>query len=254
MSAADKPGASLGRASAILVGAGAVGSTVATHLVGAGLGRLGIVDPEPVEGASSRHQPLHWTPDAGAGRAVSAATKLGLMSEDALVEPYPVRLDPGNAAAIVAGADVVLDCSGSEKTHDLVIGACLDQELALVTGEVRGAEAFVLATHPGRSACWRCADVGRGDSPPYPGGGTAGGVGADGGEERPPEDPTRGPLAGVAGSLQALASLSVLVDEATALDTLLVLSGADLTLRRVPVSRRADCPACGGDRGQPQSA
>src|SRR5947208_8490586 len=98
-------------ASAIVVGAGALGSPAALYLAAAGVGRIGIVDCDAVELSNLHRQPLHFTPDIGLGKADNAAVKLGALNPEAIVEPYPVELTTENAEAIVTGADVVVDCT-----------------------------------------------------------------------------------------------------------------------------------------------
>src|SRR5262245_43024128 len=78
----------LGDASVLVVGAGALGSPVATYLAGAGVGRLGVVDDGMVELSNLHRQHLHFTPDLGVPKAHSAAAKLGFLNPDVVVEPY----------------------------------------------------------------------------------------------------------------------------------------------------------------------
>ena len=101
----------------LVVGAGALGSPVALYLAGAGVGRLGIVDGDEVELSNLHRQLLHFTPDIGVPKAHSAAAKLGFLNPEVVVEPYQVRLDAANAAGLVEGADLVVDCSDSFETR-----------------------------------------------------------------------------------------------------------------------------------------
>ena len=104
-------------ASVLIVGAGALGSPVALYLAGAGVGRIGLVDSDVVELSNLHRQPLHFTPDMGIAKVESAAAKLRFLNPDVLVEPYQVRLDADNAAGLVDGQDLVIDCSDSFETR-----------------------------------------------------------------------------------------------------------------------------------------
>ena len=84
---------------------------------GAGVGRLGIVDDDDVELSNLHRQLLHFTPDVGVPKAHSAAAKLGFLNPEVVVEPYQVRLDAANAAGLIEGADLVVDCSDSFETR-----------------------------------------------------------------------------------------------------------------------------------------
>ena len=86
----------LGEASVLVVGAGALGSPVATYLAGAGVGRLGIVDDGDVELSNLHRQHLHFTPDVGVPKAHSAAAKLGFLNPEIVIEPYQAAFNAGD--------------------------------------------------------------------------------------------------------------------------------------------------------------
>jgi molybdopterin/thiamine biosynthesis adenylyltransferase len=214
----------LGEASVLVIGAGALGSPVAQYLVGAGVGRVGIVDSDAVEVSNLHRQTLHYTADVGGAKAHSAAVKLGLLNPRVVVEPYQARFAP----AMLEGADLVVDCSDSFDTRYEVNAACCAARLPLVEGGVIGLSGLVMAIRPGESACYRCA---------FP--------------EAPPSAPScaeagvLGPAAGVIGSLQALEALKLLAGlDSALLDAFLQVDLHDHTFLRVATSRRADCPDC----------
>ena len=223
----------LKEASAVVVGAGALGSPAATYLVAAGIGRLGVVDGDVVELSNLHRQPLHLTPDVGSQKAEVAAAKLGLLNPEAIVEPYPVELTEQNGEAIVMGADVVLDCTDSFESRYAINAACCAQRVPLVEAGVVGFEGLVLSIRPGESACYRCAF---------------------------PVEPLRearrscreagvlGAMAGLVGSIQALEALKLIgtVGEPL-LDRILQIDGHDMTQTLVATERRPDCPACAAE-------
>ncbi len=221
----------LGEASVLVVGAGALGSPVAAYLAGAGVGRLGIVDPDAVELSNLHRQTLHFTPDLGAPKAQSAAAKLRFLNPEIVVDAYQARFSP----AMLEGAGLVVDCSDSFATRYEVNAACCAAGTALVEGGVLGLSGLVMAIRPGESACYRCAFP----EPPPPG---AAPTCAEAG--------VLGPSAGVIGSLQALEALKLLAGLGGALlDAFLQVDLHDHGFLRVSVSRREDCPDCGGLQG-----
>jgi adenylyltransferase/sulfurtransferase len=227
-------------ASVIVVGAGGLGSPVAAYLAGAGVGRIGIVDDGAVERSNLHRQLLHFTPDVGVPKAHSAVAKLGFLNPGVVAEPYQARLEPANAAALLAGADLVLDCSDSFATRYAVNVACCRAGTALVEAGVSGFSGFVLAIRPGRTACYRCAFP----TPPSPAARREGAGGEVPSRGDPAAGGVLGPAAGVIGSLQALAALELLGGLERAAD-LLQLDLRAPSLTRVRVPRRADCPDCG---------
>jgi adenylyltransferase/sulfurtransferase len=217
-------------ARAMVIGAGALGSPVATYLAAAGVGQIGIVDGDEVELSNLHRQPLHFTPDVGAQKAESAAAKLTLLNPEIVVEPYPATLDESNAEAIVLGADVVVDCTDSFESRYLVNDACCAQSVPLVEGGVVAFEGLVLSIRPGESACYRCAFP---DPPPA--------------ESRRScrEAGVLGAMAGVVGSIQALEALKLVAGVGKPLlDRILQIDGADLGQTIVATSRRDGCAGC----------
>jgi len=217
--------------SVLVVGAGALGSPVSLYLAGAGVGRLGVVDCDAVELSNLHRQLLHFTPDVGVPKARSAAAKLGFLNPEVEVVPYDVRLDSGNAAGLLEGHDVVVDCSDSFETRYAVNAACCTARMPLVEGGVSGLAGMIMAVRPGASACYRCAFP----SPPPP-------------DSQPTcaQAGVLGPAAGVVGSLQALEALKLLTAFALPLtDAFSQVELMELSFTTVRVARRPDCPDCG---------
>jgi molybdopterin-synthase adenylyltransferase len=220
----------LAEASVLLIGAGALGSPVALYLAGAGTGRIGLVDDDEVELSNLHRQLLHYTPDLGVAKAESGAAKLRYLNPDVIVEPYRMRVDDGNAGALVEGQDLVVDCSDSFATRYAVNAACCAARVPLVEAGVLGMAGMVMSIKPGRTACYRCAfPSAPADAPRC----------ADAG--------VLGPAAGVVGSLQALEAMKLLTGVAPAIaDGFLQVDLASGEFLRVKASRRADCPDCAG--------
>jgi adenylyltransferase/sulfurtransferase len=229
----------LKQATAIVIGAGALGSPAATYLAAAGVGRLGIVDEDVVELSNLHRQPLHQTPDVGRQKAENAAMKLGVLNPEVTLDSYPVRIDANNAAAIVMGADVVVDCSDTFETRYVVNDACCGQRVPLVEAGVLGFSGLVLSIRPGESACYRCVFP----TPPEPGS-----------VPSCREAGVLGATAGIVGAIQALEALKLLTGVGEPLvDRILQLDAATMEQLLVKTSRRADCPACGRLGPAPQS-
>ena len=215
----------LAASSVLVVGAGALGSPVATYLAGAGVGRLGIVDHDEVELSNLHRQHLHFTPDVGVPKAQSAAAKLAFLNPDIVVEPYQAPFSP----AMVETQDLVVDCTDSFAVRYAVNAACCAAGVPLVEAGATGLTGLVMAIRPGESACYRCA---------FP--------------AEPADAPScaeagiLGPAAGVIGSLQALEALKLLAGLPALTDAFLQIDLATLDFLRVTVRRRHDCPDCGG--------
>lgn len=220
--------AAVGKASVLILGAGGLASPVAAYLAGAGVGRLGVIDDGTVELSGLHAQHLHFTPDLELPRAHSAAAKLAFLNPEIVVEPYQVAVGAENAAALLAGHDMVVDCSGDDAVHQLVNATCCDEGVRLVTAAVTRRSGTVWYVAPGETACLHCA--GFAPDPTSPGEACA----------------VSGPLLGLIGSLQATVALDALAGHApTAPATGLALDLERPELRRLTAPRRAECPVCG---------
>ena len=155
----------------------------------------GIVDSDVVEISNLHRQPLHFTPDVGVPKAESAAAKLRFLNPDVVVEPYQVRLDETNAAGLVEGQDLVIDCSDSFATRYAVNAGLLRRRAWTSSRAARWAGAgLVMTILPRATACYRCA---------FP-------VEPDGRAVVRARPASLGPAAGVIGSLQALEAIKLL--------------------------------------------
>jgi adenylyltransferase/sulfurtransferase len=217
-------------ASAIVIGAGALGSPAALYLAAAGVGTVGVVDHGEVELSNLHRQPLHFTPDLELPKVTTAAVKLRALNPEVQVEEYQVRVDGGNAEAIVAGAGVVLDCSDNFDTRYVVNDACCAQGVPLVSAAVLGFAGQLMTIVPGRSVCYRCAFA----TPPPPGS-----------VPSCREAGVLGATAGIVGSMQALEALKLLAGIGRPLlDRILQLDALSLDQTLVATERLPDCPAC----------
>jgi adenylyltransferase/sulfurtransferase len=220
----------LGEARVMVLGVGALGTPVATYLVGAGVGHVVLVDSDVVELSNLHRQTVHSTGDLGTAKVESAAARLRALNPEVHVEPLRLRVDVRTAPGLVAGASLVVDCSDSFDTRYAVNDACCAAGVPLVEAGVLGLGGLVLSIRPGRSACYRCAFP----TPP-----PAGAVPSC------REAGVLGPMAGIVGSHQALEALKLVAEVGEPLlDRLLQIEGRDATQTIVSVRRRPDCPAC----------
>ncbi len=217
-------------ASAMVIGAGALGTMVAGYLAAAGVGRLGIADHDKVELSNLQRQFLHFPPDIGANKAEALAEKLGVLNPEIIVEPYPARLDASNAQAMIAGTGVVIDCSDNYDTRYLLNETCVREEITLIETGVSGLKGLVTTVDPGNSACYLCMFPDRPDEEDATDCEEAGIV---------------GPIAGVMGSVQALEAIKVITGVGETLaGRVLQIEGFDTTVSVVKVERRKGCAVC----------
>lgn len=215
----------------LVVGAGGLGSPAALYLAAAGVGTLGVVDPEAVEASNLQRQILHDEGGLGTPKAASARARIEALNPAVRVVALARRLDAGNARETVADFDVVVEGSDSAATKLAVNDACVLLGRPLVVAGILGWEGQLLVVRPGQTACYRCvcrAEPPEGALPTCEAAGIL------------------GPVAGVTGSLQAVEALKLVLGLPTSLaGRLLLYDGAAQALRAIHVRRDPACRACG---------
>ncbi len=208
-------------ASVLVVGAGGLGAPAALYLAAAGIGRIGVSDPDTVALSNLQRQVIYTGADVGRGKAEASAERLRALN--------PVTALPLGAvtADMVAAYDLVLDGTDNFETRLFVSDACVAAGRTLVSGAI-GRWSGQVGVFAGRP-CYRCLVA-----------------------EAPPDAETCqavgvvGALAGVIGSMMALEAIKVLTGAGEPLaGRLFIYDGLGGESRTVKVGADPACPACG---------
>ncbi len=135
--------ARLAAARALVIGAGGLGCPVLQYLAGAGVGRITVIDHDRVEESNLHRQPLYAMADIGTFKARAARAALLRLNPTITVEALAQRLTPANAAALVAGADVVVDAADSLAVTYTVNDICLQHHTPLISASAVGLTGYV---------------------------------------------------------------------------------------------------------------
>lgn len=135
--------ARLARSAVLVVGAGGLGCPVSSYLVGAGIGRLLLVDPDRVEESNLHRQPLYRMSDVGRLKVEAAAEALVAYNPGVEVEALALRLAPDNVAELVARADIVVDAADSFAASYVLSDACREAGKPLVSASIVGLSGYV---------------------------------------------------------------------------------------------------------------
>ena len=135
--------AALGAASVLVVGIGGLGAPVLQYLVGAGVGRLTLVDGDLVSLSNLHRQPLFREDDIGLAKVSAAATSLKYLNADCQIKPLKTALDPENAAKLVASSTLVLDCADSFAASYILSDTCRALGVPLITASALGFGGYV---------------------------------------------------------------------------------------------------------------
>jgi adenylyltransferase/sulfurtransferase len=219
-------------ASVLCVGAGGLGSPLASYLAAAGVGRIGIVDFDVVDESNLQRQILHGTENVGRLKTESARERLQSLNPGIAIELHPFKLTSENALDLVARYDIVVDGTDNFPTRYLVNDACVLSGKPNVYGSIFRFEgqASVFAPRLG-GPCYRCLFP----EPPPPGSVPSC---AEGG--------VLGVLPGVIGTIQATEILKLILGIGTTLlNRLLLFDALEMKFRELKLRRDPQCPACG---------
>jgi len=216
---------------ALVVGAGGLGSPAALYLASAGIGRIVLADGDTVDLTNLQRQVLHRDDRVGQPKAMSGRRTLLEMNPTIEVLALDTRLQGQALQDAVAQATVVLDCCDNFATRHAVNRACVRAGVPLVSGAaIRfDGQLAVFDTRSAVSPCYHC-------------------LFAEDGETEAVQCATMGvfaPLTGMIGTMQAAEALKVAGGFGTPMTgKLLLLDARTLDMHTVRVPRDPACAVC----------
>lgn len=150
--------AMLARARVAVIGVGATGAATASLLARAGVGRLTLIDRDFVEPSNLQRQILFDEADArdALPKAEAARRKIALFNSDVVVEAVIADLVPENIHALLADAELLLDCTDNFETRYLLNDYAVQQRKPWIYAAAVGAYAATMNILPGETACLAC--------------------------------------------------------------------------------------------------
>ena len=218
-------------AQVLVIGAGGLGSPVLMYLATAGVGRITVVDDDTVDLTNLQRQIAHTLARVGQAKVSSAAQTIAAINPDIQVVALQERADAARLAALVAQADVVIDCCDNFATRHAVNAACVTHAKPLVSGAAIGfdGQIAVYDTRRADAPCYACV---------FPAEATFE-------ETRCATMGVFAPLVGVIGSIQAAEALKLLAGVGTSLaGRLQMLDARTMEWSEIRTARDAACPVC----------
>jgi molybdopterin/thiamine biosynthesis adenylyltransferase/rhodanese-related sulfurtransferase len=222
----------LKNASVLLIGTGGLGSPAALYLAAAGVGRLGLVDPDTVDASNLQRQILHGESGLGGSKLESAAARLRDTNPHVTLELHPLRFTPDNALRIAARYDIILDGCDNFPTRFLTNDAAFLLRKPLVYGAIHrfDGQSTVFAPHLG-GPCYRCL------LPELPPAGAVPSCAEAG---------VLGVLPGIIGSLQAMEAIKLVLGIGEVpLGKLTIYDALRSSFRTMRLGKDPQCRLCG---------
>ena len=218
----------------LIIGAGGLGSPAALYLAAAGVGTLGIADFDRVENHNLQRQLLHDDSTVGELKVTSAARRLRSTNPFITVIEHPEGVTAGNALALFAAYDIIIDGTDNFSTRYLNNDAAALTRRPLVYGSIYRFEGQVSVFDPAQGGpCYRCL------FPEPPATGTVPNCGEAG---------VLGALCGVIGSLQALEAVKLVTGIGEPLrGRLLTYDALGQNFSTLKIPRDPACRLCGAE-------
>lgn len=216
----------------LCIGAGGLGSPITMYLAAAGIGGLGLVDPDVVEITNLQRQILFGQKDLGRKKLDAARDRLADVNPHVDIQVYPELFTAANAMKIAAEYDVIIDGTDNFPTRYLSNDIAVWLRKPNVYGSILrfDGQVGVFAPHLG-APCYRCMCP----QPPPPGmvpSCAEGGV--------------LGVLPGLIGTMQALEAIKLITGIGQPLlGKLLHVDTLSMRFRTLTLRRDPTCPVCG---------
>ncbi|MFW2403717.1 MAG: HesA/MoeB/ThiF family protein [Gammaproteobacteria bacterium] len=220
----------LGKSHALVIGLGGLGTPACLYLANSGVGLLTICDFDKVDETNLPRQVLYAPGDIGESKTRAAAAYLWARVPEAEIREREGRLSEPELRDLIAGVDVVLDCTDNFQSRTMINKVCAAAGKTLVTGAAIRFEGqlsvfdFSRAKRPCYSCLYSAEDENLEDC-------AGQGILA--------------PVVGTIGCMMATEAIKSLLGLDTDLNGQVwvydALAGSSRTIR---ISPRADCPVC----------
>jgi molybdopterin-synthase adenylyltransferase len=218
-----------------LIGCGALGSVVSSHLVRAGVGFLRLVDGDYPEMHNLQRQVVFTEEDVirRIPKAEAAAAYLRTVNSRVTIEPVVTTVDSDTLPGLAADLDLIVDGTDNFPTRFAINDYAVQRGMPWVYGGVITTTGMSMTIVPGEGPCLRCLVR---DLPS---------------REQSPTADMLGVLStvvAVIGSVEATEAIKLVVSPAERSRVLLALDVWGLTFERLDVPRDPECVCC--RRGQ----
>lgn len=225
----------------LVVGAGGLGSPAMLYLAAAGVGTIGVIDDDAVDGTNLQRQVIHTDARIGMPKVFSAEAQMRALNPFVEIRPYHRRLSEEIAQDLFAEYDLILDGTDNFDTRYLTNRAAVAAGKPLISAAITQWEGQISLYDPAQgSPCYECV------FPTRPAPGLA---------PTCAEAGVIAPLPGVLGTMMALEAVKHITGAGSTLaGRLLIYDGLYAETRQMRIARRPDCACCGSIKAEPASA
>ncbi|WP_445489923.1 ThiF family adenylyltransferase [Niallia sp. 03133] len=143
---------------AIIVGAGALGSSTAEMLVRAGIGILTIIDRDYVEWSNLQRQQLYTEEDAEKKlpKAVAAKKRLSEINSEVTVHSVVADMNAFNIEELIKEASIIIDATDNFETRLIINDAAVKHAIPFIFGACVASYGLTYSVQPHETPCLHC--------------------------------------------------------------------------------------------------
>ena len=138
--------------SAAVIGCGGLGTNVAVHLAGAGIGRLLLWDFDEVEEKNLNRQFMYTAEDAGKEKSLVLKNKLKAYAPECDVESVCVKIEDISQLFSAADFDLVILAVDNVACRMIVDEFCTKEGIPLINGSLDNLSGTAYLSVPGKTA------------------------------------------------------------------------------------------------------
>ncbi len=193
--------------SAAILGCGGLGTNVAVHLAGAGIGKLWLCDFDTVQTRNLNRQFFYTPQDVDKSKCILLARRLSAFAPDVEIVPVERRIQTAEDLSFAADAELLILAVDNVQARRLAASWCEANGKPYINGGVDGAFGTVYVCIPGRTPSLELA----------------------GGLLAPQQKPSsQSPVVGVIGALQAKLAVDHFLNDPSSQGVLFCFDGLEI--------------------------
>ena len=144
------------KAKVLVIGAGGLGCPALQYLTAAGIGTIGIMDPDPVSISNLQRQILFNENDLGKNKVLRAQKNLHTLNTNVKLLTFPFALTHENAEQHISIFDIVIDGTDNFFTRYLISDVCILLDKVMIYGALYKFEGQVSVFNYHNGPSYRC--------------------------------------------------------------------------------------------------
>lgn len=154
----DKGQSKISRSTVLVIGCGALGTSISETLVRAGVKKIILVDRDYVEASNLQRQQLFTEQDAidKTPKVVAAKRRLQQVRKDVEIDTVLDHVDGEKMDALSVGVDIIMDATDNFETRLVMNDIAWKKNVPWIYGACVGSTSMSYSFIPGETPCFQC--------------------------------------------------------------------------------------------------